>query len=246
MKKILLATVLVLSAAGVSGMEILGGRIGLLGANFVAPTINDKSNVYGPLTGEIIYDSSDATFYGRTQSSTWTSLGGSSSVIPTAAILTFAGSSCPTGYLPTDGAAVSRTTYASLFGIIGTTYGYGDNSTTFNMPDYRGRFLRGVDAAAGRDPDAASRSVMNTGGNSGDNVGSIQADAFSSHTHIQNAHSHVQQGSYTGGGTNGLQSVGIGSTQNATSTSSATATNQNTGGNETRPVNAYVNYCIKY
>jgi microcystin-dependent protein len=55
----------------------------------------------------------------------------------------FAGSSAPEGYLLCQGQAVSRTTYASLFAILGTTYGTGDGSTTFNLPDYRGNFLRG-------------------------------------------------------------------------------------------------------
>jgi microcystin-dependent protein len=55
----------------------------------------------------------------------------------------FAGSSAPEGYLLCQGQAISRTTYASLFTILGTTYGSGDGSTTFNLPDYRGQFLRG-------------------------------------------------------------------------------------------------------
>jgi len=55
----------------------------------------------------------------------------------------FAGSSAPEGYFLCQGQAVSRTTYANLFAILGTTYGSGDGSTTFNLPDYRGSFLRG-------------------------------------------------------------------------------------------------------
>jgi len=49
----------------------------------------------------------------------------------------------PNGYLLCDGSAVSRTTYADLFGVIGTTYGTGDNSTTFNVPDLQGKFPQG-------------------------------------------------------------------------------------------------------
>lgn len=59
-------------------------------------------------------------------------------------------SSAPTGWLLCDGSAVSRTTYAALFSAIGTTYGTGDGSTTFNVPDLRGRVPMGVDGAAGR------------------------------------------------------------------------------------------------
>lgn len=51
--------------------------------------------------------------------------------------------SAPTGYLPCDGTAVSRTTYAALFAVIGTTFGAGDGSTTFNLPNTAGLFLRG-------------------------------------------------------------------------------------------------------
>lgn len=59
--------------------------------------------------------------------------------------------SAPTGYLKCNGAAVSRTTYADLFAAIGTTYGAGDGSTTFNVPDLRGEFIRGWDDGRGVD-----------------------------------------------------------------------------------------------
>jgi len=65
----------------------------------------------------------------------------------------------PPGWLLCDGSAVSRATYASLFGAIGINFGGGDGITTFNLPDMRGRFLRGVDHGAGRDPDAANRAA---------------------------------------------------------------------------------------
>lgn len=64
----------------------------------------------------------------------------------------FALPNAPTGFLPLDGRAISRTTYAALFAAIGTTYGSGDGSTTFNLPDARGEFLRGVDNGRGVDP----------------------------------------------------------------------------------------------
>src|SRR5687767_9072236 len=65
--------------------------------------------------------------------------------MPVGTVLPFAGSSAPTGWLFASGAAVSRTTYSELFGIIGTTYGTGDGSTTFNLPDLRGRVVAGRD-----------------------------------------------------------------------------------------------------
>lgn len=66
------------------------------------------------------------------------------SAVPPGTILHFAGKSVPEGYLLCNGAAVSRTTYADLFAAIGTTYGTGDGSTTFNLPDTDGRVLQGT------------------------------------------------------------------------------------------------------
>ncbi len=57
----------------------------------------------------------------------------------------------PVGWLECDGSAVSRTTYANLFAVIGTTYGAGNGSTTFNLPDLRGEFVRGWDHGRGAD-----------------------------------------------------------------------------------------------
>ena len=65
---------------------------------------------------------------------------------PTGAVLAYAGATIPAGFLLCDGRAVSRTTYAALFGVIGTTYGSGDGTTTFNLPDLRGRVPVGVDS----------------------------------------------------------------------------------------------------
>jgi microcystin-dependent protein len=88
----------------------------------------------------------------------------------------------PTGWLLCDGSAVSRTTYATLFSAIGINFGGGDGIATFNLPDLRGRFLRGVDRGAGRDPDAASRAASATGGPSGDVVGSVEGHATAAPT----------------------------------------------------------------
>lgn len=65
-------------------------------------------------------------------------------LVPTGTVSAFAGSSAPTGYLLCDGTAVNRTTYAALFGVISDTYGVGDGSTTFNLPDLRGRVVAGL------------------------------------------------------------------------------------------------------
>lgn len=64
-------------------------------------------------------------------------------ITPAGSVIAYAGSSAPTGYLMCDGTAYSRTTYANLYSAIGTAYGYGDGSTTFNVPDLRYTFIRG-------------------------------------------------------------------------------------------------------
>jgi microcystin-dependent protein len=78
---------------------------------------------------------------------TWVSAGG----IPVGSFMWHTASSVPTSYLEANGAAISRTTYASLFAVIGTTYGTGDGTTTFNVPDVRGYFVRGYDNGRGVD-----------------------------------------------------------------------------------------------
>jgi len=83
----------------------------------------------------------------------------------------------PAGWLLCDGKEVSRQRYAELFKVIGTLHGSGDGATTFNIPDYRGRFHRGVDEGRGNDPDSSSRDAPQLGGSVGDRVGSVQRDA---------------------------------------------------------------------
>ena len=68
-------------------------------------------------------------------------------LIPVGTIYAFAGNDIPSGYLPCNGSAISRTTYADLFAVIGTTYGSGDGSTTFNLPNLTDKFIQGSDTA---------------------------------------------------------------------------------------------------
>lgn len=83
----------------------------------------------------------------KTAANTWSL--DTSAGVPTGSLFPFAGSSAPTGYLLCDGTAVSRTTYATLFGVIGSTYGAGNGSTTFNVPDLRGRMALGAGTGLG-------------------------------------------------------------------------------------------------
>lgn len=89
---------------------------------------------------------------------------------PAGAILPYAGSSAPAGWLLCNGQAVSRTTYATLFGISGTAYGSGNGSTTFNVPDLRGRVPAGLDNMGGS---AANRLTGTSGGVTGSALGNF-------------------------------------------------------------------------
>jgi microcystin-dependent protein len=155
-------------------------------------------------------------------------------LIPAGIIVPYGGTSAPDGWLPCNGQTHSRTTRAALFAAIGTAYG-APSGTEFKVPDLRGRFLRGTNTfgggSSGLDPDAASRTAMNPGGNTGDNVGSVQDDEFEAHTHdIESS-----------GGSLSVNPVLAVSLYSSTPT---TFTSESTGGNENRPKNAYVNFII--
>jgi microcystin-dependent protein len=80
----------------------------------------------------------------------------------------YAGSTAPSGWLLSYGQAISRSTYATLFAAIGTTYGVGDGATTFNVPDLRGRLVAGQDDMGGT---SADRLTGQSGGVNGDTLG---------------------------------------------------------------------------
>lgn len=82
-------------------------------------------------------------------------------VEPIGTIYAFAGNNIPAGYLPCNGSAISRTTYADLFAVIGTTYGSGNGSATFNLPNLIDKFIQGSDTA-GTDKDAGLPNITGT------------------------------------------------------------------------------------
>lgn len=143
----------------------------------------------------------------------------------------------PAGWLLCDGSSVSRTTYPNLFAAIQTNYGSADGAS-FNLPDLRGRFVRGTDNGAGNDPDATARTTSAAGGNTGDSVGSYQADQFASHTHSISYQNAAAQG---GGGFSGTTF-----TSNSGTGGGTIATASAGGSSETRGKNVYVNYLIRY
>lgn len=130
----------------------------------------------------------------------------------------------PSGWLRCDGSAVSRTTYAALFSAIGTTFGAGDTTTTFNLPDTRGYFVRGFDSGGGVDPSRA--------------FGSKQTDAFQGHFHGPGGTGGAFEMSSGGSGT---VQTGSGSSTNTQTNTGSPVTDGSSGtprtAIETRPVN---------
>jgi microcystin-dependent protein len=124
----------------------------------------------------------------------------SSFSLPSGTVLPFAGATAPAGYQLCYGQAISRTTYASLFSAIGTTYGSGDGSTTFNVPDLRGRAIAGQDDMGGT---SANRLTGQSGGLNGDNLGATGGSETHTLTEAQMpSHEHFvfQNSSFNGGG----------------------------------------------
>lgn len=148
------------------------------------------------------------------------SAGGVDGTLLPGAIIYVAENTAPTGFLKANGAAVSRTTYSALFTEIGTTFGSGDGSTTFNLPDLRGEFLRGWDDSRGID---SSRTF-----------GSAQADDMRAHEH-ESARGNVRN--FTLGG--------IGAEDGYSRTVDQTTDSGPTGA-ETRPRNIALLACIKF
>lgn len=147
----------------------------------------------------------------------------------TGMVLTFPISSAPSGFLECDGSELSRTTYSDLFAVIGTTYGVGDGSTTFSIPDLRGEFIRGFDNGRGID--------------TGRTIGTSQADDNKSHSHSITD----QTGVYDGGssGVWGLLASSSTGNQNGPLAGKCVRSLEVVG-SEARPRNIAMMYCIKY
>ena len=160
--------------------------------------------------------------------------------VPSGAVMNFAMPTAPDGWLEADGSEVSRTEFSALFNAIGTVWGEGDGSTTFNLPDARGEFMRGWDNGRGID--------------SGRAFGSSQADENKAHNHSGEIgsvgnHSH----SVTAARENrqwrgdGFTIAGVNETFNSGGggSHSHSLSIDNAGGNESRPRNIAILTCIK-
>ena len=163
---------------------------------------------------------------------------------PIGAIIAFPGSADPPSqeyWALCDGSTQPLTgPYAALFAVIGFANGGSQQDGKFFLPDYRGRFLRGTSYDTNTDPDAASRTSMNPSGNKGDAVGSVQP---------------FETGWPSPAFTIELQHLPTSSKQSAATligsnishwTDAITSINFTGGDAETRPLNAYVNFYIKY
>jgi microcystin-dependent protein len=168
-------------------------------------------------------------------------------IMPTGAILEYGGSTAPAGWLLCNGAAVSRTTYAALFAVIGTTYGAGDTTTTFNVPDRRDRvgvgagstYARGATGGAvtaTTSTDGAHNHTGNTGGTTL-TTGQIPSHTHTGTTDLNGQHNHRMFDESGGGGGNnnpryvdtdisnnnwGARDTDLGGTHNHTFTTAAT------------------------
>jgi len=116
--------------------------------------------------------------------------------VPAGIVSAFAGTTAPSGWLMCYGQAVSRTDYSALFTALSTTYGVGDGSTTFNIPDMRGRAVAGVDNMGGTAASRLTSTVLtasNTLGATGGTQTHILTTAqLASHNHTQTSHNHTQ------------------------------------------------------
>jgi microcystin-dependent protein len=171
----------------------------------------------------------------------------SSTGVPVGQLGTFAMTVVPTNWLECDGSAVSRSTYSALFAAIGTVFGAGNGSSTFNLPDMRGNFARGWDHGAGVDPARV--------------FGSLQGSANLAHTHVfvgaamaPHTHGMVRQHSHGTGqqfqmkwsdGNDPATSDTIQINVNSVSAGTPAGTNSSVGGTESRPVNVAMMICIK-
>ena len=148
---------------------------------------------------------------------------------PVGQIIAWSGAynSLPSGYLICDGSAISRTTYAALFAVVGTTHGSGNGSTTFNLPDLQSKFITG----ASSDPNNSGYSV---GAEGGENFVTLTVNQMPAHTHSQQ-----------GGGTHD-----DGGPRVTGSTSDSTITNINSAGggqaHENRPPYYALAYIIQF
>ena len=176
------------------GAQSVGSLNTVARGDHVHPTDTSRAPLASPALTGIPTAPTASTGTRSTQLATTAFVGAESQIAaPTGSVYTFAGSTVPTGWLKCNGALLSRTTYASLFAVIGTTYGAGDGSTTFALPDLRGEFVRGADDGRGIDA-ARVFGSMQESANKDHNHGGISqpagAHGHTAWTDSQGGHNH--------------------------------------------------------
>ena len=178
--------------------------------------------------------------------------------VPSGAVFCVAVATVPTGYLECNGAAVSRTTYAALFAFIGTSYGAGNGSSTFNLPDLRGEFIRGFDNGRGIDSGrsvASSQGSQNDSHNHSISITTSTASLTGTVTRIAETFASSGQTSGVFTKTSSINSSNTpsrvdssgaaGFSMDASHNHSVSGNTANQGGNESRPRNIAMMYIIK-
>ena len=155
-------------------------------------------------------------------------------------VAAFAMSTAPTGWFACDGTAKSRTDYSELFAAIGTTWGVGDGSTTFNLPNLQGAFLRGTGTGS-----------INSRNKVGPSVGSFQEDQFQGHAHnIRGDESGVGANpklfNSAGGDNSGVININEATPAGDDGYLEHDSNGTPRHGSDTRPYNAGILYCIRW
>ena len=213
-------------------------------SNFVA--IQAPSNVASDITLTLPSSDGNANDVLQSDGSGNLSFAALPQAVPTGSVHMMATTTAPSGYLKCNGAAVSRTTYADLFAIIGTTHGEGDGSSTFNVPDLRGEFVRGWDDGRGIDSGrsfASSQSDQNKQHNH--TATSTVTDPGHNHVYIdQQAHNEGYRPWKAGDNDCGQRDKNTNNAFTGISVSTSVSV-ANDGGSEARPRNIAMMYVIK-
>jgi len=244
--------------------------VNALGSPSTVPNVSQSQTVNGPLsvTGSTSLSNTLTVTGASTLNNTLTVAGASTfnggvtlnpptlNILPAGMIMAWVSATAPTGWFICDGNPVSRTIYSALYTVIGTTFGVGDGSTTFNLPNYQGAFLRGT----GNQTKTYNSTAITYTGPSVDNTGQSHATQAHSHGITDPGHTHslafntlrwTDAGDRTApSGTNfrgyqdnaGTSTTGISINNSATPATGSAITNQN----ETRPFNFGVYWVIKF